>query len=97
MTKLLKKYLSTNYLAVLKAKMLEKHHNFTSLARETQYSKTHIGNIFKGRGSDDAIAAVCKVLGIQVIDLFKEEYRRASANEDSETLGRVCGCRSRET
>ena len=73
MTKLLKDLLKQDYLRTIKATMIEQHHNNTSLARETGFSKTHIGNVMKGMGSDDAIGAVCKVLGIPIRSLFKEE------------------------
>jgi len=73
MTNLLKSLLRDDYLTQIKATMVEQHHNNTSLARETGFSKTHIGNVMKGQGSDDAIASVCKVIGISIRDLFKEE------------------------
>jgi len=75
MTKLLRDLLREDYLRVIKATMVEQHRNNTNLARETGFSKTHIGNVMKGLGSDDAIGAVCRVLGINIRDLFKDDER----------------------
>jgi DNA-binding phage protein len=83
MTKLLKGLLRPDYLIIIKQTMMEKHHNNTSLARETGFSKTHIGNVMKGLGSDDAISAVCKVLNIPIRSLFKEDPR--GENQDMAT------------
>ena len=90
MTKLLSDMLRDDYLAVLKATMMKQHHNNSSVAKLTGYSNPHIGNIFKGTGSDDAIAAVCKVLGLDIQkDLFKPEFGGADAavSEDADQTG----------
>jgi len=74
MTKLLRDLLRPDYLAVIKARMMEQHHNHTSLAKATGFSIAHIGNIFKQMGSDDAIAAICVILKLDIRkDLFKPE------------------------
>jgi len=74
MTKFLADNLRADYLQSIKVRMMEQHHNFTSLARCTGYSIAHISNIFKGQGSDDAIAAICSVLSIDIReDLFKDK------------------------
>ncbi len=80
MTNLLRSLLRKNYLTTIKATMVEKHHNNTSLARETGFSKTHIGNVMEGQGSDNAIGAVCRVLGISIRDLFTEESSAKDQN-----------------
>lgn len=72
MTKLLRDMLRPDYLRIIKARMLQRHYNNTALARETGYSRAHIGNILKGQGSDDGLAAICRVLGIEILSLLKE-------------------------
>ena len=72
MTKLLKSMLREDYLIVIKTKMLNDQWNNSALSRRTGYSQAHIGNLLNGRGSDDALAAVCNALGINIRDLFKE-------------------------
>ena len=74
MTSLLRSLLRDNYIAEIKAMMLSQHHNNTSLSRRTGYSKAHIGNVLKGDGSDDALAAVCTVLGLDIKSLFKDSH-----------------------
>lgn len=83
MTKLLAELLRSDYRAVLKASMMEQHHNHTSLARATGFSVAHIGNIFKDQGSDDAIAAICKILKLDIRkDLFKPESSGKISNQE---------------
>lgn len=72
MTKLLRDLLRHDYVAILKAKAMETHHNYTSISRLSAYSIPHISNVFRGEGSDDAIGAVCSVLGVEVRSLFKQ-------------------------
>jgi len=71
MTKLLRDLLVEDYLSTIKAEMIKQFYNNTSLARRTGFSKAHIGNLLKGQGSDDALAAVCKVLGIDIRSLLR--------------------------
>lgn len=72
MTKTLKSMLRPDYLQIIKARMMEMHWNNSALSRRTGFSKPHIGNVLKGAGSDDALAAICQVLNIEIRrDLFK--------------------------
>lgn len=71
MTKLLRSLLRKDYLSFVKAKMLDYHWNNTTLSKKTGFSRAHIGNVLAGNGSDDALAAVCKVLDIDVRSLFE--------------------------
>lgn len=73
MTELLRSLLREDYLKIIKARMIENHWNNTSISRRTGFSKAHIGNVMRGRGSDDAIGAVCQALSINIRDLFKEQ------------------------
>jgi hypothetical protein len=82
MTKLLRNLLRPDYLQTIKAAMMEQHHNNTSLARETNYSKPHIGNVMKGNGSDDALAAICKVLRIEIRSIMKDPHGADSNQAD---------------
>ncbi len=84
MTKLLRDLLRSDYLAIVKAKMMEKHHNNTSVAKRTGYSGAQIGNLLKDRGSDDCLAAVCKVLGI---DIRRELFKMLEPQDDSRKTG----------
>lgn len=46
--------------------------NNSAISRRTGISKPHVGNVLKGAGSDDALAAICQVLNIDIRrDLFK--------------------------
>jgi len=86
MTKLLRELLREDYLGVLKARMMEQHHNQSSLARDTGFSPAHIGNVFRDKGSDDAIAAICRVLEMDIRkDLFKKDI--ADAEDATGTEG----------
>lgn len=72
MTKTLKSMLRPDYLQIIKAKQMELHWNNSALSRRTGLSKPHIGNVLKGHGSDDALAAICQVLNIDIRrELFK--------------------------
>jgi len=63
--------LKEDYIELLKAKMMKHHWNNTTLSRRTGFSKAHIGNVLAGNGSDDALAAVCTALSIDVRTLLK--------------------------
>jgi len=81
MTKLLKSMLREDYLSIIKAKMLDEQYNNSSLSRRTGFTQAHIGNLLRGRGSDDALAAVCNALGINVRNLFKENVSGEDGNK----------------
>lgn len=73
MTKLLRSLLRDDYIMIVKTKMLEEHHNNSSLSRSTGFSAAHIGNLLNGNGSDDCLGAVCKVLNLDVRSLMKTD------------------------
>lgn len=71
MTRLLRRLLKEDYLYFVKEAMLRRHWNNTTLSRHTGYSKAHIGNLLAGNGSDDALAAACTALNIDIRNLMK--------------------------
>jgi len=88
MTSLLKDMLKDDYLSIFKLRMVELGINNSALARKTEFTPAHIGNILNGGGSDEAISAICNVLKLTITDLLKEEYKGyaiGSSSEDNDT------------
>lgn len=83
MTSLLKEMLRDDYLNTIKVRMVELGFNNSSLARRTEFSVPHIGNILNGGGSDDALRTVCSVLGIGIRELLKDEYKDSSSGNSN--------------
>lgn len=75
MANLIREMLRDDYIDIIKIRMVEQGHNNSSLAKVTNFSVPHIGNILNGGGSDEAIRIICSVLNLTIRDLLKDEYK----------------------
>ena len=83
MTPDLEEMLRPDWLKVIKVRMAQQGHNQSSLARKSDFTPAHIGNILNGKGSDEALRIVCSVLELDITSLMKEEYQKYASGTDN--------------